>query len=42
MLSGQVSQQDVPQARVEVMALAEDPQWCSAEFPTWLIVRLFG
>jgi Helix-turn-helix domain len=23
-----------------VMALAEDPQWCSADFPTWLMVRL--
>ena len=22
------------------MPLAESPQWCSAEFPTWLIVRL--
>ena len=26
----------------EVMALAEDPQWCSANFPTWLMVRLSG
>ena len=25
-----------------VMALAEDPQWCSANFPTWLVVRLSG
>ena len=25
-----------------VTALAEDPQWCSAEFPTWLMVRLSG
>jgi hypothetical protein len=26
----------------ELMALAEDPQWCSANFPTWLMVRLSG
>jgi hypothetical protein len=25
-----------------LMALAEDPQWCSANFPTWLMVRLSG
>ena len=25
-----------------LMALAEVPQWCSADFPTWLMVRLSG
>jgi hypothetical protein len=28
--------------KVRLMALAEDPQWCSADFPTWLMVRLSG
>ena len=27
---------------VELMALAEDPQVCSAEFPTWLTLRVSG
>ena len=29
-------------AEITVMALAEDPQWCLANFPTWLVVRLSG
>jgi len=28
--------------RARMMALAENPQWCSAEFPIWLSLKLLG